>query len=32
MLTRLKIGPRLAACFAVVVALLVATSVIGISR
>ena len=32
MLTRLKIGPRLAGCFAIVVALLVATSVIGISK
>ena len=31
-LTRLKIAPRLAACFAIVVALLAATSVIGISR
>ena len=32
LLTRLKIGPRLAACFAVVIALLIATSVIGISK
>jgi len=32
LLTRLKIGPRLAACFAVVVALLIATAVIGISK
>lgn len=31
-LTRLKIGPRLAACFAVVVALLIATAVIGILK
>ena len=32
LLTRLKIGPRLAACFAIVIALLIATSVIGISK
>ena len=31
-LTRLKIGPRLAASFAVVVALLIATSAIGVSK
>ena len=31
-LTRLKIGPRLAASFAVVVALLIVTSVIGVSK
>jgi len=32
LLTHLKIGPRLAASFAVVVALLVATSIVGISK
>jgi methyl-accepting chemotaxis protein len=32
LLTRLRIGPRLAACFAVVVALLVATAAIGVSK
>ncbi|MFL6698497.1 MAG: methyl-accepting chemotaxis protein [Vitreoscilla sp.] len=32
LLTRLKIGPRLTSCFALVVALLIATSIIGISK